>query len=209
VSQFIQSLESRMLMSASSSTLSTDLSVIVADATATRAASKSLQSAALSDEKIIAADLRGLSNKSSNRVLLLRAQLDEARLFSRTSIAEANLLITGSVRSRHAVGDGKTLLTHPTNASLKAHVAGHVTNLNTVVPAELNVLQTNVANLVQTWVADLNAIAAANPSDATLAGAVQTAQNDVNTRAGTLTAAATKFQTDIAILGNDLLTIGT
>jgi hypothetical protein len=135
--------------------------------------------------------------------------LDEARLFSRTAVAEANLLITGSARSRHAVGDGRILLAHPTSAGLKAHVAGHVTNLNTVIPAELNVLQSDVANLVQTWVVDLNAIAAANPGDATLAGAVQTAQNDVNTRAGTLNAAATKFQTDVAILGNDLLTIGT
>jgi hypothetical protein len=208
MSQFIQSLESRVLMSASSATLSTDLSTIVADATTTRAASKSLQSTALSDERIIAADLRGLSNKSSNRVLLLKAQVDEARLFSRTAVAEANLLITGSARSRHAVGDGRILLAHPTNASLKAHVAGHVTNLNTVIPAELNVLQSDVANLVQTWVADLNAIAAANPGSSTLAAAVQTAQNDVSTHAGALTSAATKFQTDIAILGNDLLSIG-
>jgi hypothetical protein len=198
-----------MLMSASSTTLSTDLSTIVGDATTTRAASKALQLAALAGEKIIATDVRGLSNKSSNRVLLLKAQVDEARLFSRTAVSEANLLVTGSARSRHAVGDGKVLLAHPTSASLKAHVAGHVAMLNTQIPAELSALQTNVANLVQKLVGDLNSIAAANASDSTLAAAVQTAQNNVSAQGTALTAAATKFQTDIAILGNDLLTIGT
>jgi hypothetical protein len=205
---FIESLERRVLMSATKATLAGDVAVIVADVHATRATFQGLRSVVVTDERAIGLALRGLPNLVQNRRLLLRAELDAVRLFSTTLIGASRLLAFGTRGSLHAAGDGDVLLAHPTIPGLKAHVAGHVAALNTQIPSLGQALETRVAAALQTWDSDLNTLLLANTANAGVVAAVQTVENGSVAQVGRFTAAAGQFEGDIAALGNDLLSIG-
>ena len=81
--RFIQSLESRRLLSAtpvSKATLLADEAHIVADAVAAKADFKTLVAAVTADTKTIQSDLKGLSK--SNATLLKTLKADEVKVFT-------------------------------------------------------------------------------------------------------------------------------
>jgi hypothetical protein len=205
---FIEPLERRVLSSATKVTVASDVAAIIADVQATRATFQGLRSVVVTDERAIGLALRGLPNLVQNGTLLLRAELAAVRLFSTTLVGASGLLAFGTLRSLHAAGDGDVLIAHPTNAALKAHVAGHVAALNAQIPALSQALETRVAAALQTWDADLNTLLLANTANAGVVAAVQTVENGSVAQVGRFTAAAGQFEGDIAALGSDLLSIG-
>lgn len=202
MSRFIQSLEARTLFAATpvtKSTLLADQTAITADATTARADLKAIVSTIAADTKTIQADLKGLPK--TNAPLLRALRMDEGKVRALITKDLNALLGPATGLSRRSTAQGVALMAH-SNAALQARVAADVAALGTVTAAPLAQLQADEqGNGVG---ADLQAIALANPSDATLLADISKQQADITTTVNTLNNAALTFQTDIATLTSDV-----
>jgi len=207
MSQMIQTLERRMLMSVSAATLSADLSNIYTDAAAAMSAHDARHNAAKNDITAIADDLKGLdtkANRASNNKLVATLESEGAVNHLKILADQAVFLTTAKVDSVLGLVYGKGLLNHPTSTAFQKLVAKDITNLNTNVPARLTTLQTELTNATNTFDTNMNAIGAANPTLSSLISAFET---DVAAKTATYSAAAGKVGTDASQMATDLAAI--
>jgi hypothetical protein len=204
MSRFIQSLESRTLLSAASVTeaaLLTDVKNVQAAAVTARGDLKSAASSIGADTKLIATDLKSSTtsaNRATNAGLLRTLRVDESKTFATLRAHEAALFSVGTGLSRRAAADGKALLLHPTNARIQARVTADTTALTTEPAALLAKVQADTQNVgIGT---DLTNLANANPTNTALATEIQTAQNDGKVAVQTAVTAAGAFDMNVVIL---------
>src|SRR4051794_4541890 len=207
MSPFIQSLESRKLLSATltKEMVLADQMGVTADIAATRAGFKAVASGIAADTRTIAADLKSLAtpdNRKANAALLktLRADSHTGLATLRADNAHLLSMTTGALHrsSAHALA----LLAHPTNTKLQAVLAADVAALTTAAAAPLAQLQADLQAF--TLDPDLTSIADANPTGTQLATDVAGAKTNQAAAIGTFGAAAAKAQTDAGTLAPDL-----
>ncbi|HZL36166.1 MAG TPA: hypothetical protein VFC78_12690 [Tepidisphaeraceae bacterium] len=204
--KFVQTLESRTLLSASvtSTTLIADAQQLSVNAGNTRADLKSAGANIAADNKTLTADLKTLANatnRKTNAGLLAKLKSDEGKALAKLR-ADSNVLLGKSTAiANRSIADAKGLLLHPTNAKLGAKVAADVQALNTVSASPLATLQADIQNV--SLGVDLTNIAAANPSSTTLANDVQRAQSDGSSSIGNVGTAASNYNSQLASLASD------
>jgi hypothetical protein len=207
MSRFIQSLESRTLLSATltKEMVLADQMGAIANIAATRANFKSLASGIAADTRTVAADLKSLAtpdNRKANAALLATLKTDAHKGLATLRADDAHLLgMTTGVLHR-STAHALALLAHPTSATLQAKVAADLTALTTVAAAPLAQLQADLQGF--SLDTDLSSIAGANPTGTQLATDVATAQTNQAAAIGTFGASATKVQTDAGTLATDL-----
>ncbi|HXE53348.1 MAG TPA: hypothetical protein VN541_10050 [Tepidisphaeraceae bacterium] len=200
MSRFIQSLESRVLLSttpASQATLQSDQGAIIADLFALRSAGATYLKTLGGDGKAVAADLKGASNPT----LLRTARTDGNKLAAvvkRDGLASIN---KGVSLTRRGVADGEKLLSK-SSSKLQARVAGDATALRNLATGPVAAVESDVA--ATTFISDLNALLAANSGNAALAGAISTAKADLAVNGAAVRSATTKLSSDLNTLASDL-----
>jgi len=208
MSQFIDSLESRTLLSAAPLTKTevlADEMAIISDSATTRADLKSASVVMAADTRTVAADVKTLNtpaNRQANAALLKTLRSDNQKYLATLRKDEAGLLGPGGGLARRASAHALALIQHPTNTKLQAQVTADMTALSTANAAALAKLQADVQT--STFSTDLNNIVTANPSSTLLATHVQSAETDATTATNTFNTAAAKFQTDTGTLSTDL-----
>jgi hypothetical protein len=202
MSKFIQSLESRTLLSGTpvtQATLAADDALIVANAATAKGDLKTLSAAAKADMKTIQTDLKGLPK--TNAPLLKKLKADESKLLVQITKDLNALLNPGKALGKRATVDGESLLKKAT-ARLQAKVGAEGTTLGLVTLATLAKLQADSQGTA--IVADLQALAAANPGSAVIAADTTKTMTDLSTQNMALVTAATTFQTGTGTLATDL-----
>ena len=200
MSRFIQSLESRTLFTTSAA-LAADIGQVITAAATTRVDLKTAASVITADTKTITTDLKSSTtsaNRATNAHLLNIFRVDEHKTLATLRAHEAALLAAGTSLSHRAAADGDALLLHPTNARIQARVTADIAALSTVPASLLAKLQADTQNI--TLGTDLMNIVNANPTNAALAAAVQTAENDGNTAVTNFLSAASAFNTNTGTL---------
>lgn len=212
MSRFIQSLESRTLLSATltKEMVLADQMGVTADVAAARANFKAVASGVGADTRTIAADLKSLAtpdNRKANAALLKTLKADAHTGLATLRADNAHLLgmTTGVLHrsSAHALA----LLAHPTNTVLQAKLAADAAALATAIAAPLAQLQADLqAFSLDT---DLTNIADANPTGTQLATDVAGAKTNQAAAIAAFGASAAKVQTDAGTLAADLATAPT
>lgn len=209
MSRFIQSLESRTLLSATltKEMVLADQMSAIADVATTRASFKAVASGIAADTRTIAADLKPLAtadNRQANAALLKTLRADAHTGLATLRADNAHLLgMTTGVLHR-STAHALALLAHPTNAALQAKVTADITALATAIAAPLAQLQADLQAF--SLDADLTGIADANPTGTQLATDVAAAQTNQAAAIGTFGTAAAAIQTDAGTLATDLAT---
>ena len=202
MSRFIQSLESRQLLSAvpvDKPTLVADQALVVADGAAARADLRSLAAVVRTDTAKIQTDLRGLPK--TNLVLMRTLRTDEAKLLAHVTVDLNQLLNPGTAVARQSTAAGGLLLTRAT-LGLQARVGAEVTALGTITVAPLAKFQDDLQGTAV--LADLQALVDANPTATTLATDAAQMMTDTSDAATTLGNSASAFATDVGGLAADL-----
>lgn len=164
MSRFIQSLESRRLLTATTSSLAAELTTVNTNASAVKADLTTLQSTAKADMKAIATDLKG--SAKTNVPLLRKLQGDENRWLTKIK-NNTNVLLHAAPLSAKGVADGDAFLAAPTNLSLQSKIVGDVNALNVATNAPLSALTADIPSTAVS--ADLTALTTANPTNTSLA----------------------------------------
>lgn len=211
MSQFIQSLEGRMLFAVTSATLSADLSTIHADAKTVRSDLTAVRATVTADVKTVQSDLKGLSNKTQNNKLMATLRADDAKTLAKVTVAQERYLDSGTALSEVTGAEAKVLLAHSTNSALRSHIAANASKLTTTVASNLAALQTAVNTFISTHDTDLNAIAAADtaaPAPADVASAEgHVAATPSTTVTAIYLAAANQFKVDTGVLASDATSV--
>ena len=207
MSQMIQSLEQRVLMSVTAATLIADVAKLNTDAAAVVTAHTARVASAKDSYDAIVADLKIL-DASATPAVKAAARRQVATLADHNLVSHARIVVDQTVflvvaKLDAVLGEahGKGLLLHPTSTAFQKLVAKDITNLNTNVPAKLSTLQTELTAATSQTDTDANAIAASNSSIASL---ISTSESDLATKTTTLSAAASQVSTDAAQLATDL-----
>lgn len=203
--QFIQTLEQRVLMSATADALRADQSTIDADAKEIKADLAATGKALAADLKTITADAKGSTDKQQTAAQLKTLKADEKALLVKLKKDTAALLKAGQGPSHKAAAHGVGVINSPSNATLKTKLAADIAALSTALSAPLATL---VADASAGGIpADIDALVASNPTNTTLATDAAAAKTNVNTQLTTLVNASTKFSTDVGTLNTDLGTL--
>lgn len=172
MSQFIQSLESRTLLSASTTeatALLADVKQVKASSVVVRADMKVAAADASSGLHKITADLKSSTtsaNRATNAGLVKALKAAGASDLAMLKGDETALLAVGSSLSARSAADAKALLLHPTNTTLQAKVAADLSALSTQPAAKLATFEADTqANPLET---PLNNLIAANQSNTAL-----------------------------------------
>ena len=143
MSQYIESLESRRLLSASSTeaaTLLADVKQVKATSVTVRADMKLAAAAATASLRQITADLKSSTtsaNRATNASLLKAVKVADATDLAKLKADQTALLAVGASLSARSAADAKALLLHPTNTTLQAKVTADLTALSTEPAAKL------------------------------------------------------------------------
>lgn len=211
MSRFIQSLESRTLLSATSvaqaAVLLGDVRQVTASAVTVRADLRLAGSAATIGVNKVAADLRTTTtaaNRAANAGLLRTLRAGELSTFATLRADQTALLVVGTRLSVHAAADARALILHPTNAMIQARVSADITALTTEPAAQFATFQTDAqSNLIG---AALTSLIDANPTNTALAadasvfqdgGSAAAAIGNVLTAAGSFTGTLGTLSTDV------------
>lgn len=172
MSQFIQSLESRTLLSASSTeatALLADVKQVKASSVVVRADMKVAAADASAGLHKITADLKSSTtsaNRATNAGLVKALKAAGASDLATLKGDETALLAVGSSLSARSAADAKALLLHPTSTTLQAKVAADLSALSTQPAAKLATFEADTqANPLQT---PLDNLIAANQSNTAL-----------------------------------------
>jgi hypothetical protein len=203
MSQFIQALELRVLLSATADTLTADQATIDADAKAVKAALDAGIKAIGADSKTIAADLKGATDKTTAKAELKTLLADEKSLGKTLKKDEAALLKAGIGPSHKATAVGIAVTKNSSDTKLQAKLSADIAALATAAP-----LATLAADATPgTIPADMDAMVASNPTNSALSAHVAAAKTDLLTQLSTVVTAGTKFSTDVGTLKADLGTL--
>ena len=200
---FIQPLESRILFS-SIATFVSDGAQLITDVGTARADAVQYANALAGDVRTITADVRQVPASTGKQTLLRTLRTDELK-WAGTIRADVRSIATGATASgQHTIADAIRVFRHPTNLTFIAKLAGDVIAIGTSLNAPLSKLQSDVAAGRTALLADLNNIAAANPSDAALQTHVQQIGTDSQSAIDKLTADGQTLQSDLQTLATTL-----
>jgi hypothetical protein len=203
--QFIQTLERRVLLSATADALRADQQVIDADAKDLKAELAAASKGVATELKTITADVKGSTNKTETATQLKTLKADGNALLVKLKKDTAALLKAGQGPSHKAVGQGVRVINSPSNVAQVTKLSTQITALSTALSDPLATL---VADASSGGVpADLDALVASNPANTTLANDAAAAQASLNARLTTFVTAATKFSSDVTTLNTDLATL--
>jgi hypothetical protein len=202
MSQMIQALEQRMLMSVTAATLTTDLHAVQSAAAAVPVARSAHDKGINNAITALAADLKVVqspSNRLANARLI--AQLRVSGAVGRLRVAIDQNIFVGIARVESLIGTvhGKALLVHPTSVGLQKAVARDITNLNTNIPARLTTLQNKLTAADAAFDAIANEIKAVNNSQA-VTDLIMAGEATLATEAATASAAANQVEVATAKL---------
>jgi hypothetical protein len=204
MSHFVESMESRRLLSASGLAIVADEGQLVSDARSIRSDVQHFGRLLKNDEKVVQSDLRGLPDNTTNRGLVGALRTDVRNGIGKLQRDVANLIRVGLSDAGRALADGIALFFNPNNSTAQSRLANDITRLQNGTAAPLATVLSDAAS-IQTKVAqDLTAISNANPTNSALGTHVNTATTHT---ASALTAAQNdvhKVQSDLATLLHDL-----
>jgi len=204
MSQFIEALEFRKMLSASPDQLTGDLQQTVTDGQSILGDVFSCRTQIIADGKSINADLRAAPHTAANRKLLAAFRSSQNQWVTTFTRDYHALIRAGLAEGRQAAKDGTTFVNNPTDAATASRLL-----------AELITLQQRTASPLATFLADmpkvtsalsvrLAATAASNPGTASLQAHATGETTDVNTCPTTFQTDAKTAQTDVATLIADL-----
>ena len=215
MSHFIESLESRTLLSASSTeaaTLLADVKQVKATSVTVRADMKLAAAAATASLRQITADLKSSTtsaNRATNAALLKAVKVADATDLAKLKADQTALLAVGASLSAKSAADAKALLLHPTSTVLQAKVAADVSALSTQPAAKLAIFQADaVSDPVQTPLDNLLAANQSNTELLTDAGAFG-GSGALATAFSNLTTAVADFINTLSSLSTDVTTTTT
>ena len=204
MSGFVQALESRVLLSASSTQIIADELAIVSDANAARVDVFHYAPILKSDAKAILRDVKGLANTTQNQTLSSHLITDASTAFSKLKTDVLTIIRAGGADARHAVAGGVAVFLNPGNFAARTRLAAALTHLQSVTSGPVAKLLSDAGNARTSIANDLNSISSANSSNATLQSDVQHASTDTQDALNTATTDIHKLQADITTLVNDL-----
>ena len=204
MSQWIQVLENRQLLTATATVLTSDAAAVNTQISALKTTLASSKSSAKSIQTVLSNDLKSAAtkaNRASNQKLLAAILRTESSQYAVVFRAENTLITNATSLAKRALADGKALLVHPTKSSNQTKVNKDIVALNTIIPAKVLALQTALASALTAVNNALANVATANPSLATvvqsdeLTLAAQT--NAISTASAGIGTTSTKFAIDL------------
>jgi hypothetical protein len=203
-SRFVQSLESRALLSATPSTLIADELALAADAKTLHMDLKAYGPIYKADVKALAADLKALPKSPQNQLLLNALRRDQNKCAATLLGDFAHLMAVDRPAVGKLTADAFRVFLHPTDAIAKAKLAADITAFQSASAAPMAQFATDLAACGQTLAADAAALAAANPTATKLAADLEKTKADATAAAATIQADVSKGQTDLTKLLTDL-----
>jgi hypothetical protein len=203
MASLIQPLESRVLFS-SIATFVSDGAQLVTDVGAARADAVQYAKALAGDVRTITADVRQVPASTGKQSLLRTLRADEVKWAGTVRTDVRSIATVATANGQHTISDAIRVFRHPTNLTFIAKLAADVIAIGTGLDAPLSKLQADVAAGRTALLADLNNIAAANPTDATLQKHVQQIGTDSQSAIDKLTADGQTLQGDLETLATTL-----
>ena len=204
MSSFIQPLESRTLLSASSAQIVADELKIVTDAKAARADVFHFAPILAADAKTIAADLKALLNATQNRTLAGKLKTDATQWFARLKADVLTIVRAGGADARKSVADGIAVFFNPGNTAARNRLSADLTHLEGITAGPISKLLGDAGSARTAILADLSAISSSNPTNTALTADVQHASTDTNAALQAATTDVQTLQGDVNLLIKDL-----
>jgi hypothetical protein len=198
----IESMESRVLLSASVSVISGDLAAGSAALTTAKADLKSAVKTAAADIKAFKTDVKGEKLTAPQKSALSSLEKAEASDAAKLNSVIGKTLATGTVRGAQLEADLKSLSAHPTSAKIQAKVTAALTKLQGVFSTTvIATLENDASTAISVVDTDLTAVGTAIPSTA---AAAATAESDLTKDLNTFSTDATSVENVITALATDL-----
>jgi len=202
MSRFIQPLEGRTLLSATSTSIANELTAVQTAGSAVQADLLALQTTSKADLGKITADLKG--SPKTNVPLLKKLAKDQGALVAKIK-ADTALLLKGTASSTKGAADGNAIVANPALGTNPAKIQADVTKLATASSA-LSKLQTDAAN-TSTVNSDVDALTTANPTLTALTTDGTADKTDLAAAINKLLADATTYSNALGSLKTDLSTL--
>jgi hypothetical protein len=202
MSQFIESMESRTLFTASAGVILADLEAIKSAVVTAKADLKASLTQATADVKSLKAAVAAAKPTASQKATLTTLQADELKGAVKSKAQVTAILASGTHDGLHLLAVLESLRAHPTSTVIQAKVEVALAALqgafsNTVVTT----VEGDASTIVTTLNTDLNAVATAIPSTQS---DVTTFEGHLATDLTTLSTQATAIQSAIAVLAGNL-----
>ena len=204
MTRLIQPLESRILLSASSTQIVADELKIVSDANSARTDVLHFAPILVADAKSVAADLKSLSNTAQNRTLGAKLKTDATQAFAHLKSEVLAIIHTGGPVAKKAVIDGLAVFANPSSVAARARLSADLKHLQSVTSGTIAKFLSDAGSARTAILGDLNAITAANPTGTTLATDVSKASIDTTAALGAATTDVQTLQGDVNTLITDL-----
>lgn len=204
MSQFVESMESRRLLSASGLAIVGDEVQLVSDARSIRSDVQHFGRSLKNDEKVIQSDLRGLPDNATNRGLVGTLRTDVRNGIGKLQRDVANLIRVGSSDARRALADGIALFFNPNNSGAQSRLANDIVRLQNETATPIATVLSDATSFQTKVAQDLTAISSANPTNAALGTHANTANTDTASALAAAQNDVHKVQTDVATLLHDL-----
>jgi len=202
MSRMIESMESRVLLSASAGVIEGDLAAGSAALATAKADLKSAVKIAAADVKAFKTDVKGTKLTATQKSALSTLEKAEASDAAKLNSVIGQTLATGTVRGAQLEADLKSLSAHPTSAKIQAKVAAALSKLQGVFSTTvIATLENDTSTAISVVDTDLTAVGTAIPATA---AAVATAESDLTNDLNTFSTDATSVENVITALTTDL-----
>jgi hypothetical protein len=202
MSQMIESMESRILLSASVAVIKQDLKNLAAERSVAKADLTSALAQFKADVATVKADVIAVHPTSAQKAALTKLETAGTLQSSKYKLKITTILTHGSTAATNLATALTNLENHPTSSTILANAEKDLTALQNVFSTTaVTAVESSAATTVVTLDTDFTGVGAVVP----------TALSDVNTAEGhlqgdltTLSTVASTIQTDIAKLADDL-----
>jgi len=202
--RFVQTLESRTLLSVTPNTLVADELALAADVKTLHADLKAYGPTYKADVKALAADLRALPKSPANVLLLNKLRTDQNKCTAMLLGDFAHFMGVAKPAVHKLTVDAFRVFLHPTDTTAQAKLAADISAFQTVSAAPIAQFATDLTTCGQMLSADADALVAANPTAAQLSNDLDKTKADASAAATTIQADVSKGQTDLTKLLTDL-----
>jgi len=174
MSLMIESMESRVMLTASAGVIVSDLASGAAALATAKANLKAAVKEAALDVKMLKADTKGVKLTATQKSALTTLSKAEAIDAAKVSSTITKTLASGKLRGAQLEAELKALKAHPTSIAIQAKVATALAKLQGVFSATvISNVQSQVSAAVITLDADLTSVATAIPSTQSTVSATQ------------------------------------
>jgi hypothetical protein len=203
-SQFVQTLESRTLLSVTPNTLVADELALAADVKTLHADLKAYGPTYKADVKALAKDLKALPKSPANVLLLNKLRTDQNKCVAMLLGDFAHFMAVARPAVHKLTADAFRVFLHPTDTTAQAKLAADISAFQTASTAPIAQFATDLTACGQMLAADADALVAANPTATQLATDLDKTKADASAAAATIQADVTKGQADLTKLLTDL-----